>query len=216
MGIDKEFVMLADAVIAGKHIEAGDLTSKLIDESVPPGEILENGLLPGMDVVGKRFRDNQIFLPQVLISARAMKASMKILEPLMVGSGHKMKGTALLGTVKGDVHDIGKNIVSIMLQGNGYTVIDLGTDCTAEKFLSGAGQHHPDVIGLSALLTTTMVYMKTIIDFLRSQQVSIPIIVGGAPVNQKFADEIGANGTARNAAEAVELITKLMSERKEN
>ena len=117
MGINEGFGMLADAVIAGKHAEAGDLTARLIDESVLPGEILEKWLLPGMDVVGGRFRDNQIFLPQVLISARAMKTSMKILEPLMVGTGHKTRGTALLGTVKGDVHDIGKNIVSIMLQG---------------------------------------------------------------------------------------------------
>lgn len=215
MGIKEDLGMLAEAIIAGKHIEAGDYTSKLLDESVSSGEILEKGLLPGMDVVGKRFRDNQIFLPQVLISARAMKTSMKILEPFMIGSGHKAKGTALLGTVKGDVHDIGKNIVSIMLQGNGYSVFDLGTDCSAEKFMAGVEQHQPDIIGLSALLTTTMVYMGTIIEFLQTRHVSVPVIIGGAPINQKYATEIGADGYARNAAEAVDLVSKLLADKKE-
>ncbi len=216
MGIKEDFGMLAEAIIAGKHIEAGNFTSKLLDESVPSGEILEKGLLPGMDVVGKRFRDNQIFLPQVLVSARAMKTSMKILEPFMIGSGHRPKGTALLGTVKGDVHDIGKNIVSIMLQGNGYSVFDLGSDCSAEKFMSGVEQYQPDIIGLSALLTTTMVYMRTVIEFLHSRQVSMPIIIGGAPINQKYATEIGADGYARNAAEAVELVSRLLADKKED
>lgn len=216
MGIEEDFGMLAEAVIAGKYVEAGNFTSKLLDESVPAGEILEKGLLPGMDVVGKRFRENQIFLPQVLVSARAMKTSMKILEPFMIGSGHKPRGTALLGTMKGDIHDIGKNIVSIMLQGNGYSVFDLGTDCSAEKFMEGVGKHQPDIIGLSALLTTTMLYMKTVIEHLHTHQVSVPIIIGGAPINQKYADEIGADGYAGNAAEAVELVSILLANKKEN
>jgi len=214
MGIKEDFDLLANAIISGKHIEAGTLTSQLLNGTAMPEEILEKGLLQGMEVVGKRFKDNEIFLPQVLVSARAMKAAMNILEPLMIGSGHKPKGKVLLGTVKGDVHDIGKNLVSIMLQGSGYSVVDLGTGCTTEKFLSGIETHNPDIVGMSALLTTTMVYMKTVIDFLRSHEVSIPIIIGGAPINQKYANEIFADGYARNAAEAVDLVAKILSERR--
>jgi 5-methyltetrahydrofolate--homocysteine methyltransferase len=211
METNNNFSLLANAIIDGKYLDAGNLTSVLLEGGASPGEILENGLLRGMEVVGKRFKENVIFLPQVLISARAMKEAMKILEPLMIGTGRKPRGKVLIGTVKGDLHDIGKNLVSIMLQGNGYSVIDLGTDCSTEKFLTGVETYLPDVIGLSALLTTTMVYMKTVIDFLRQHGIFVPVIIGGAPINQKFADEIGADGYGRNASEAVELVTRILS-----
>lgn len=209
MGIDN-ISSLSQAVIDGKHIDSERLTSELLAAGTAPGEILERGLLPGMDVVGRRFRNNEIFLPNVLVAARAMKTSMKLLEPLLAGTGHQSKGKVLIGTVRGDIHDIGKNLVSVMLQGNGYTVIDLGTDCTAEKFLSGTIEHRPDIVGLSAMLTTTMTYMKPVIEYLRSHDVTLPIIIGGAPISGDYAAEIGADGYARNAMEAVELVNKLL------
>ncbi|MCL4511061.1 MAG: corrinoid protein [Bacteroidetes bacterium] len=210
MGITDELGSLARAVIDGKHLDAESLTFRLLEEGIEARTILDDGLLPGMDVVGRCFRDNLIFLPQVLVSARAMKVSMKILEPLLANAKIKSKGKILFGTVKGDFHDIGKNIVEIMLQGTGYTVIDIGTDCDKNKFLLGFEQHKPDVIGISAMLTTTMVYMKVVIDYLREKKVSVPIIVGGAPLNKKFSEEIGATGYGKNAADAVELVKNIL------
>jgi 5-methyltetrahydrofolate--homocysteine methyltransferase len=202
---------LSEAIIGGSHMNAEQLTKRLLDEGTPPERILENGLLPGMDVVGRRFRENQIFLPQVLVSARAMKTSMKILEPLLAAAKAQSKGTVLIGTVKGDVHDIGKNLVSILLQGAGFQVIDIGVDCSPSKFSDAIRKHKPDVIALSALLTTTMLSMKTIIETMRSEGITLPIMVGGAPVNQKFAESIGATAYARNASEAVDIVKRLVN-----
>ncbi len=210
MGIDG-IASLSQAIIDGKHLDSERLTSELLASGLGPGEILEKGLLPGMDVVGRRFKNNEIFLPNVLVAARAMKMSMKLLEPLLAGSGHQPKGKVLVGTVKGDIHDIGKNLVSVMLQGSGYTVVDIGIDCTTDKFLTGVAQHHPDIVGLSAMLTTTMTYMKPVIEHLRANGVTLPIIVGGAPISKEFADEIHADGSARNAMDAVEMVKRIFS-----
>lgn len=204
------FQSLAQSVIDGKHVESEQFTRLLLDGGATPMIILDEGLLPGMAVVGRRFRDGEMFLPQVLVSARAMKTAMKLLEPLLAASNVAPKGTVLIGTVKGDVHDIGKNLVSVMLQGNGYSVIDIGTQNPVEKYLAAYEQHKPDIVGLSALLTTTMMYMKTIINTFQEKNIPVPIIVGGAPVTQKFADEIHADGYAKNAVEAVELVNRIL------
>jgi 5-methyltetrahydrofolate--homocysteine methyltransferase len=164
-----------------------------------------------MEVVGMRFKRGELFLPEVLVSARAMKVSMAMLEPLLARSEYKTKGTILLGTVKGDVHDIGKNLVGIMLRGAGYAVIDIGVGCDAERFVEQYRLHRPDIVGLSALLTTTMVYMKTVVEAFASQGLHVPIIVGGAPVTPRFAEDIGAAGYAPNAADAVTLVEKLVT-----
>lgn len=201
---------LAQFVIDGKHIDSEQLTQQLLNSGVTPMIILDEGMLPGMGVVGQRFRDGEMFLPQVLVSARAMKTAMKLLEPLLAASNIKPKGTVLIGTVKGDVHDIGKNLVSVMLQGNGYAVIDIGIQNPVEKYLAAYEQHKPDIIGLSALLTTTMMYMKTVITTFKEKNIPVPIIVGGAPVTQRFADEIQAHGFAKNAVDAVELVNKIL------
>jgi 5-methyltetrahydrofolate--homocysteine methyltransferase len=202
---------LAQTIIAGKHLEAEQLTQQLLDGGATPMTILDDGLLPGMAVVGQRFRDGEMFLPQVLVSARAMKTSMKLLEPLLAASNVEPKGRVVIGTVKGDVHDIGKNLVAVMLRGNGYSVIDIGTQNPVEKYLAAYEQHKPDIIGLSALLTTTMMYMKTVINTFKEKNIPVPIIVGGAPVTQRFADEINAHGYAKNAVDAVELVNKILN-----
>ncbi len=209
MGIDL-LTALSESIVAGTHVDAERLTKKLLEDGIAPETVLEKGLLPGMDVVGQRFRQNQIFLPQVLVAARAMKSSMRLLEPLLAAAKVEAKGTVLIGTVKGDVHDIGKNLVSILLQGAGYRVIDIGIDCSASKFLSAAREHRPDIVALSALLTTTMLSMKTTIETLRNDGITLPIIVGGAPLNQRFADSIGASAYARNASEAVDVVKRLV------
>lgn len=204
------FQSLSEAVIDGKHIESEQITKQLLDGGATPMIILDEGLLPGMAVVGQRFRDGDMFLPQVLVSARAMKTAMKLLDPLLAARNIEPKGKVLIGTVKGDVHDIGKNLVSVMLQGNGYAVIDIGTQNPVEKYLVAYEQHKPDIIGLSALLTTTMMYMKIVINTFQEKNISVPIIVGGAPVTQRFADEIHANGYAKNAMDAVDLVNRIL------
>lgn len=205
-----DFTELQNALIRGDHVATAELTSQQVKAGVKPVEILDQGLLPAMQVVGKRFREGEIFLPEVLVVARAMKTAMAVLDPLLAASSYVPKGSVLLGTVKGDVHDIGKNLVGVMLRGAGFKVIDIGTGCSAEKFLQAVREHRPDVVGLSALLTTTMTYMKTVIDVLRAAEQRIPIIVGGAPISAAFAAEIGATGSARTAAEAVDLVERLV------
>lgn len=202
---------LSELIIIGKHLDTEKITQELIEEGIRPEVILEEGLMPGMNIVGQRFRDQQMFVPQVLVAARAMKFSMKVLEPQMIGSNHKSKGRILLGTVKGDVHDIGKNLVGIMLQGAGYDVIDLGIGITAEKYFEEYEKNEPDIIGMSALLTTTMMYMKDVINLFQQKNVKVPIIVGGAPLNKMIANEIGAAGFGRSAYEAVQLVDSLVT-----
>jgi 5-methyltetrahydrofolate--homocysteine methyltransferase len=210
MEIDEKIKKIADLVISGKHLETESLTKELIEMGVEPKLILDKGLMEGMAVVGQRFRDQQMFVPQVLVAARAMKFSMKVLDPLMVGEQNKSKGKILIGTVKGDVHDIGKNLVGIMLQGAGYEVIDVGTGISAETYLEEYKKNKADLIGLSALLTTTMLYMRDVIEYFKKEKINVPIIVGGAPLNKKFADEIGADGFGRSAYEAVHLVDSIL------
>ena len=201
---------LRDALIMGDHIHTAQLTRALVEDGIAPALILSSALLPGMKVIGQRFRDGDLFLPDVLIRARAMKAAMSVLEPLLAQTKYSAKGKIVLGTVKGDAHDIGKNLVGVMLRGAGYEVIDLGTGCSDGKFLEAVRTHRPDVVGLSALLTTTMVYMRTVIETLRQEGETLPVIVGGALINARFADDIGATGTAQNAHDAVDLVATLV------
>lgn len=204
---------LRACIIEGDHLRASDLTIDLVKAGQKPMVILEDGLLPGMDVIGARFRNGEIFLPEVLVSARAMKSAMNILQPLLEESNFAAKGKILLATVKGDVHDIGKNLVAVMLRGAGFTVVDCGTNCPVDKILGAVRDHRPDVVGLSAMLTTTMPSMATVIEALRASGEQVPVVVGGAPLSKEYALSIGAAGYARTAGDAVELIKRLMEAR---
>ncbi|MFA7287744.1 MAG: corrinoid protein [Melioribacteraceae bacterium] len=208
--MEEKLNQLAEYVISGKKFETEKLTKELIEENVNIKEILDNGLLKGMEVVGLRFREHKMFVPQVLVSARAMHCAMKILEPLLIAADLKKKGKIMIGTVFGDVHDIGKNLVAIMLKGAGYEVIDIGIGCNAQKFYTEYEKHQPDVIGMSALLTTTMVNMKSVIQYFKEKNIEIPFIVGGAPINQKFALEIGAAGYGKDAYDSVRIMDRLV------
>ena len=194
-------------VIQGKKDEIADLTQRALDEGLDAQEILNDGLMPGMNHVGVEFRAGKMFVPEVLRSARAMQRAMDILKPLLIESGSAMVGKVLLGTVKGDLHDIGKNLVGMMAEGAGFEVKDLGKDVAPEVFVQGVKEFGPDVLGMSALLTTTMRSMQHTITALEEAGVrdSVKIMIGGAPVTQSFADQIGADGYASNAAAAVDL-----------
>ncbi len=196
---------LSEAVQNGRMQDTIELTSKAITDDLEPSLILDEGLIAGMDVIGDKFKRNEVYVPEMLIAARAMNKALEILEPEMVKSGVESRGTLLLGTVKGDLHDIGKNLVGIMFKGAGFKVVDLGADVTVEQFVDGAREHNPDIIGLSSLLTTTMVYMEEIILGLRENNIDAKIIIGGAPVTEDFAEKINADGFADNAASAVDI-----------
>ena len=204
---------LGQNLIKGNREEVQRLTSKAVETRLPPAQILNDGLLPAMDSVGKKFREFEFFLPEVLIAASAMKAGMEILQPLLTQTGVKPTGKIILGTVQGDLHDIGKNLVGMMLQGAGFEVIDVGIDVSPAKFVETAREHSVQVVGLSAMLTTTMLSMKdTIQTFLeRGERENVKIIIGGAPVTENFAREIGADGYAIDAPSAVTLAKSLLS-----
>lgn len=204
---------LSTAVIEGELEVMADLTQAALDEGFSAKEILDDGLMPGMDYVGVEFKAGNMFVPEVLRSARAMQASMKIVRPLLVETGADMAGKILLGTVKGDLHDIGKNLVAMMCEGAGFDVEDLGKDVAPEEFVRGVKEFEPDVIGMSALLTTTMRTMEQTIKALDEAGVrdQVKVIIGGAPVTQSFADQIGADGYASNAASAADLAKKLLA-----
>ncbi len=206
-----DFQGIADALIKGKAPVVKELVQQAIDEGVTPAEVLSEGLIAGMSVIGVRFKNNEVYVPEVLIAARAMHAGMDILKPLLIDSGVKPKGVVAIGTVKGDLHDIGKNLVMMMIEGAGFRVVDLGVDVTPEKFVE-AVKDGADIIGMSALLTTTMPAMKTTIDALTAAGVrdNVKIMVGGAPLTQAFADEIGADGYSPDAASATDLAKELI------
>lgn len=189
-----------------------ELVEEAIKEGVSPIEILNEGLIAGMEVVGKRFKANECYVPEVLIAARAMKTGMVVLQPLLVATGVKPAGTFIIGTVKGDLHDIGKNLVAMMLEGAGFKIVDLGIDVPGQKFLEASKENRDAIVGMSALLTTTMVEMKNNVDLIRGANLDcqIPIVIGGAPVTQEYADEIGADGYATDAASAVDLVKGLL------
>lgn len=201
---------MAQTVIAGNKERCEQLTQQLLEAGLPAKEILDRGLVPGMDVVGVRFRDNIIFVPEVLISARAMKAALAILEPILAAAKVKEIGVVVLGTVKGDIHDIGKNIVAMMLKGAGFKVIDLGINTPVEKFIEASQREQANLVGMSALLTTTMGYMKVVVDKIKAENLPVKIMIGGAPISAAFAEKIGADAYAKNATEAVEKAKALL------
>jgi 5-methyltetrahydrofolate--homocysteine methyltransferase len=208
----KELQDLAKFLEQGESQKVLALTQQLVDSGVSPQIILNDGLIAGMAVVGEKMRNGEMYLPEVLQSAGAMKASLKILKPQLAREGAKSRGKVLIGTVKGDMHDIGKNLVGIMLQGAGFEIIDIGSNAEPEKFLAAITEHTPAIVGLSAMLTTTMLNMKSTIKAIADAGLrsKVKIIIGGAPVNQKFADEIGADGYSRDAVLAVDKVKQLI------
>jgi 5-methyltetrahydrofolate--homocysteine methyltransferase len=196
---------------SGKVPEVKRLVDLLLTEGAPAKDILNLGLLDAMNEVGQRFKKNEVFVPEVLVAARAMKAGTELLKPHLIKAGVQAIATAIMGTVKGDLHDIGKNLVVMMLEGAGFQVIDAGVDVSPEKFIDLAKQHNAKVIGLSALLTTTMPSMKTAVDAIRAAGVDAKIIIGGAPVTQAYCDSIGANGYSPDAASAADLAKQLIA-----
>jgi methylmalonyl-CoA mutase cobalamin-binding domain/chain len=199
---------LADEVVAG--------TEELLRRSMTPYDVLIQALVAGMDVVGVDFRDGVLFVPEVLMAAKSMKAGMDILRPLLVETGAPQVGTMVIGTVKGDIHDIGKNLVAMMMEGAGFKVVNLGINVEAQKFLEAVDEHKPDILGMSALLTTTMPYMGVVIQALKQAGVreQIIVMVGGAPLNAAFAEDIEADAYCRDAAVAVETAKRLLALKK--
>ena len=195
---------ISEALQKGKADDVKNLVTQALEEKIDAKKVLEEGLIAGMDIIGGRFKRNEIYIPEVLIAARAMHAGMSVLEPILVESGVKMIGKLAIGTVKGDLHDIGKNLVAMMYKGAGFDVMDLGVDVPAEKFVQ-ASDDGADIVGLSALLTTTMVQMKNVLESLKEKGSKAKTIIGGAPVTQNYCDEIGAQGYAADAATAVEI-----------
>lgn len=206
-----ELKKIAENLIQGRAEVVEELTRQVIEEKVPVKNILNEGIIAGMNVVGEGFKNGEIYLPEVLVAARAMQAGMDVLKPLLTKTGVKPIGTVVIGTVRGDIHDLGKYLVGMMLEGAGFRIVDLGTDVEPEKFVNAAKTESAQIIGMSALLTTTMVGMKETIDALhKTGPAGIKVMVGGAPITQSYADEIGADGYAPNASLAVEKAKELL------
>ena len=201
---------LGDSIIKGDQKTAVEITQQALDEGMAPKEILEDGLIAGMAIMGARFKANEVYIPEVLIAARAMKMAMEILEPKLAEAGVEPLAKAIVGTVQGDLHDIGKNLVIMMLKGAGFDVVDVGVDVTSERFVEEAKNSGASIVGLSALLTTTMPSMETTVKAIRDSGVSVKVIIGGAPVTQGYADKIGADGYAADAATAVDVAKSLL------
>lgn len=202
---------LKKAVVEMQTDETEELTKKALDEGIPALDILNTALLPALDRVGVLFRDADYFLPDVLMSVKAYNNAYRLLEPGLKKGNYKARGTVMVGTVQGDIHEIGKNILLALLQGNGFQIVDLGVDVKAGTFLSKAKEVKPDIIGMSSLLTTSMPAMKEVIDLFTGEGIrgQFKFIVGGAPLSQKFADEIGADGYGEDAQSGVELVKRL-------
>ncbi|MFC1661863.1 B12-binding domain-containing protein [Gemmatimonadota bacterium] len=204
---------IAKNLIAGDDKEVAEQVAQAIRSEVPTIEILDDGLIAGMNVVGERFRKHEMFLPEVLLAARAMTAGVALLKPLLIAEKVPSRGKVVLGSVQGDLHDIGKNLVGIMLEGAGFEVVDLGIDVPPEKFIDAAIAEDASIIGVSSLLTTTMALMKGVVDLVEERGLSgqVKVIVGGAPLSEEFAQSIGAHGYAYDAANAVEKVLALMA-----
>jgi len=202
---------ISDALLRGDDERVSRLTGQAIDQQVPTSAILDDGLIAGMNVVGEKFRAHEIFLPEVLLAARAMYAGLTLLKPLLLEDEVPSRGRVVIGSVQGDLHDIGKNLVGIMLTGAGFEVVDLGNDVPAEKFVDAAVEQGAAIIGMSALLTTTMSVMKQVVDLVRERGLAgkVKVIVGGAPLSGEFASEIGADAYGYDAANAVERVKAL-------
>jgi corrinoid protein of di/trimethylamine methyltransferase len=204
---------LYDAVVSGDAKATHSITQQALAEGIDPLELVNKYMVPAMDEVGRRFEANEYFVPELLISARAMKAALELIRPLLVARGDKPVGRVAIGTVKGDLHDIGKNLVASLLEGGGFEVIDLGVNVTPEKFIATVREKDANIIAMSALLTTTMPSMKTTIEALKEAGVrqKVKVLIGGAPITQKYAEEIGADGYSENAVGAVALAKKAVA-----
>ncbi len=203
---------LKQAVMAGKVAQTKELTQQALDQGRPAQEVLDEGLIPAIDAVGEKFACHEFYIPEMLIAARAMQAGLALLKPKLVESGGKPRGKVVIGTVKGDLHDIGKNLVAMMLQGSGFEVIDLGNDVKPERFVDAVREHAPQFVMMSALLTTTMLSMRDTVEALKSAELrrGVRVAVGGAPVTQRFCDEIGADFYSSNATGAVTKAKELL------
>jgi len=190
----------------GKSKAVAELVQQALDEGVAPESILDNGLLAGMSIIGTKFKNNEVFVPEVLVAARAMKKGAEVLQPILTAAGIKAKGTAVIGTVQGDLHDIGKNLVKMMMEGHGINMVDLGVDVSPTRFVEAARENDAAIICCSALLTTTMVEMKNVVDMVKNSDIAdkVKVMVGGAPVTQAFCDQIGADCYTPDAASAAE------------
>jgi len=204
---------LYEAILVGNNKLAREITEKALAENEDPQNLVQKYMIPAMDEVGRRYEANEYFVPELLIAARAMKASLELIRPLLIERGAEPAGRVVIGTVKGDLHDIGKNLVAAMLEGAGFEVIDLGVDVPPDKFISAVKEGNATLVAMSALLTTTMNTMKTTVEAFMSSGVrgKVKIMIGGAPVTQKYADEIGADGYSSNANGAVALARKLVA-----
>ena len=202
---------LYEAIFKGNLPAARTSVQAALDAGQNPQEIIDGNMVPAMEAIGKEFAEGRVFVPNLLLSARAMKGALEILKPLMQAGNTSILGTAVIGTVKGDLHDIGKNLVASMLEGRGFKVINLGADVSKEKFIEAAKENNADIICLSALLTTTMGYMKDVVDAVRESGLKVKIMVGGAPLNAEYAKSIGADGYSSNANEAVDLAKSLVA-----
>ena len=202
---------LYDAILDGDDKLSFQLTREALEEAVDPSELIKRWMIPAMDEVGRRFESQEYFIPEIMMAARAMKAALELLRPLLASSGAKPTGRVVLGSVKGDLHDIGKNIVGTMLEGAGFDVVDLGVDVSPDKFIEAAQEKEGSLVALSALLTTTMIGMKTIVEAVKTSGLNIPVVIGGAPVTRDYANEIKAEGYAPDAASAVEEVARLLA-----
>jgi corrinoid protein of di/trimethylamine methyltransferase len=205
--------LIQDDLYDGLAEEVVASVNELLNRGLTPYDVLTRGLVAGMDVVGADFRDGILFVPEVLMAAKAMKAGMEILRPLLAETGAPQVGTMVIGTVKGDIHDIGKNLVAMMMEGAGFTVVNLGINVDADTFIKAIHEHEPVILGMSALLTTTMPYMGVVIKTLKEQDLrdKVIVLVGGAPLNEAFAEEIEADAYCRDAAVAVETAKKMLA-----
>ena len=209
----EELKKLYDAILNGNFKIARELTQQALNAGIDPQVLVQQQMIPAMDEVGRRYEANEYFVPELLISARAMKASLELIRPLLTAQGAEPAGRVAIGTVKGDLHDIGKNLVAAMLEGAGFEVIDLGVDVSPDKFIAAVNEKRAGLVAMSALLTTTMNSMKTTVEAIKAAGVRdrVQIMIGGAPVTQKYADEIGADGYSTNANSAVALARKLVA-----
>jgi methylmalonyl-CoA mutase cobalamin-binding domain/chain len=213
---DEDLVkQMFDDLYDGLGEEIGEGTNILLERGWPPAKVLDDALVAGMTIVGIDFRDGILFVPEVLLAANSMKVGMTILRPLLAETGVKPIGKMIIGTVKGDIHDIGKNLVGMMMEGAGFEVFNLGINTSVEEFMAALEEHQPDILGMSALLTTTMPYMKVVIDTLKEEGIrdNYIVMIGGAPLNDEFANAIGADAYCRDAATAVETAKKLVGAR---
>lgn len=207
-----DFRSISEALQRGDSDTVKEMVKKALMEDIPPKDILDNSLISGMNIIGMKFKNNEVYVPEVLIAARAMYAGMNLLKPKLVENGVKNIGKVVIGTVMGDLHDIGKNLVKMMLEGAGFEVVDLGVNVSPEKFVSAVKEYQPDILGMSALLTTTMLNMAEVIQSLQSADLGkkVKVMIGGAPVTQRYAEQIGADSYSPDAASAVETAKMLL------